>query len=419
MEDHNRKACPHCGAFLPESASFCPHCTHMVRPRKTIKFSVTHLWRKPAKWAAALVLLAVAALGIYFYLTPNTYDAYGELTYTDQDGTYQLLLSFRNDRFAPETETIQYVEKAKKYQILSRLFVNHVETGANAGQIFMQKVDRISTELIQPENSYSPMFCSQPEQWYSAEEAQHAFVNYTGLSSPTELLWTLRMENGDTIRLRQKILIEPVETYSFYPEDHSMETIEELQALVDQINKDIPLPDVVNLHLPAVTYDGSLVLSSRPINLYGTTDGDNHRTTFTNTVQIAAIDGPTPQFYGIDFTGSGDGTGVSAASRLQVENCTFRGWKTGVLAHGEAWINVVGCTFEDKSFGFHFNITGSNVESVLYNDNRFLRNGTAVRLENVPGDEMLNFQGTQFIGNSVDIDNCCKQSLEISQATFK
>ena len=42
---------------------------------------------------------------------------------------------------------------------------------------------------------------------------------------------------------------------------------------------------MVNLHLPAVTYEGDLSITGRPVNLYGNTEGEG-RTVFTGTVQV-------------------------------------------------------------------------------------------------------------------------------------
>ena len=46
-------------------------------------------------------------------------------------------------------------------------------------------------------------------------------------------------------------------------------------------------------------------------------------------------------------------------------------------------------------------------------------NGTAVRLERVPTDLTLNFQDSLFSGNGTDIDNLCRQPIDITQAVFE
>lgn len=197
-----RSACPYCGASLPAEAAFCPHCIQSIRSRQALKVP-SHLWRKTLKWAVGAVVLAAVALGLYRYVAPATYDAYGEVTYTDADGTYQLLLTFRNERFTPQPEITEQAEQDGEYRMPSRLFINHVDTGANAGQMFLQKVDTVCAEIRQPADSPSPMVCSQPEyRDFSPEAAQVSLVDFTGRSAPAELVWTIRMENGDTIRLR-------------------------------------------------------------------------------------------------------------------------------------------------------------------------------------------------------------------------
>ena len=411
--------CPYCGAPLPEGASFCPRCARSVRARQTVRVPSV-LWRITLRHAAALVLAIAVIAALYACCTPNTYDGAGQVTYTDADGTYQLLLAGSNDRFAPQEELSLEAEPSQEYRTPCRLFINHVDSGANARQIFMQKVDAISAQLIQPEDSPWPMVCTQPEyRDFSPEAAAVVLVNYTGSSSPAELVWTLNMHNGDTIRLHQKITPVPIETYDFYPEDHPMSTAEELQSLIDQVTGQIPLPAVVNLHLPAVTYTGSVTISGRPVNLYGSQDADGRRTTFTDTVRLSAQDGPISYFYDIDFVGNKSAIGVSASARFWAENCSFTGWKTGVLGYGDVWVNVIGCRFVDNTTGFHFNSTGQYVTHTMFNDNVFLRNGTAVLLENVPSDECLNFQGSRFTGNGTDIDNRCDHPLDITQAIFE
>ena len=416
--DKLTKVCPHCGALLPEAASFCPRCARSVRSRSPIA-PPSYLWHKLLRPAIALALLLAVCLGLYLYFRPKAYDAYGEVTYTDADGTYQLLLSFQNDRFTPQPELTEQGEVDGEYRMPSRLFINHVNTGFNAGQMFMKKVTSVRTTFLQPEDTPSPMVCSQPEyRDFSPEAAMVSLVDYTGRSGTGELVWELQMDNGDTIRLRQKLTIEPIGTFDYYPQDWPMDTMEELQALVDQISGEVPMPDVVNLHLPAVTYEGSLTIGARPMNVYGSTE-DGRRTTFTDTVQVAAQTGPINYFYDLDFVGDGSGIGLSSSARMWAENCSFTGWKTGVLGYGSVWVNVISCRFEDNEIGFHFNSEGIYVSHSMFNDNLFLHNDTAVLLERVPTDVTMNFQGSRFTGNGTDIDNRCNQPLHSSQAIFE
>lgn len=91
-------------------------------------------------------------------------------------------------------------------------------------------------------------------------------------------------------------------------------------------------------------------MEERPINLYGSEE-NGRRTTFTGTLRVASRDSWITYIQGIDFVGDG-GVGISASARLWVEDCTFTGWKTGVLGYGDAWVNVIGCTLADNEIGF-------------------------------------------------------------------
>ena len=121
----------------------------------------------------------------------------------------------------------------------------------------------------------------------------------------------------------------------------------------------------------------------------------------------------------IDFVGDGSGTGLSGSAPFRATGCTFTGWNTGVYAYGTSWVNVIGCTFQSNGIGFHFDSTGEYANHSMYNDNRFFGNDVAVRLDNVPTDVALNFQGSVFRNNAQGILNNCDQPLDLSQATFE
>ena len=90
-----------------------------------------------------------------------------------------------------------------------------------------------------------------------------------------------------------------------------------------------------------------------------------------------------------------------------------------MLAYGNSWANVIGCTFRNNSIGFHFDSTGEYANHSMYNDNLFEGNGIAVQLDNVPTDVALNFMGSVFRDNGQDIVNPCQQPLDTSKAIFE
>lgn len=411
--------CPHCGADLPEEASFCPHCATTVHRRKAAKVPVPML-RKALTVLLVLVIVSAVAGGLWLKLKPKTYDEYGQVIYTAGDGTvYQVLLGSNADRFTPQPQLTVSCEADGQYRMPSRLYINNSGSGEDANQAFLELVESASAEFIHQEDSPSPMVCSQPAYNEALPDAALiSLLDFTGESTPAELVWTLYMKNGDTIRLRQTYEPELIEIRDYYPEDYPMDTMEDLQALVDQIEKDVPLPTVVNLHLPAVTYEGELTIQARPFNVYGSTDADGSRTTFTGTVFVTCPNSDIMYFQDLDFVGSGTGCGVSTSAFFRATNCSFTNWETGVLAYGTCWVNVIGCRFDGNQVGFDFNSTGEYVNHSLFNDNHFSNNGTAVLLEAVPTDVTMDFQGSVFSNNQTDIDNRCDQPLDLSQATF-
>lgn len=66
------KACPHCGAVLPDEASFCPSCARSVILREKAR----RYRRLPIKAAVGLCAVLAAALlaALVWRLLPKTYD---------------------------------------------------------------------------------------------------------------------------------------------------------------------------------------------------------------------------------------------------------------------------------------------------------------------------------------------------------
>ena len=414
------RPCPHCGVSLPDDAAFCPFCAEHIRPRQTVKVP-SHLWRKGLRYAAVLVALVLLAAAIYSYVTPNVYDAWGELTYPLDGNDYHLAVTFRNDG-APEAEYTVQTEAEGRYDRAAKLFITHVDSGMDAGQMFNQQIDSAYVQVTQPEDSPSPVTWLQPE--FQNDPATEGLLlsvlNFTGQSrGPAEIAWTIHMKNGDTIILRQRMNLAPVDSLHYYPEDWPMDTIEELQALVEQIQAEVPLPTVVHLHLPPVAYEGGLTIDGRTINLYGSLGEHNMRTTFLGPVVYKPEKDPQGFIQYIDFQGSGTGTGLTVEADCHVEDCGFSGWDTGLLIGGEDWADPVGCLFEHNKVGFRFDSGGSYVNASRFEGNAFLDNGTAVELLRVPGDKTLYFDGCRFAGNDADLSNPAGHPVNISYATFE
>ena len=247
-----------------------------------------------------------------------------------------------------------------------------------------------------------------------------SFIDFLGRDNRAQGTWTITMKNGDVITLHQTLEVHLIRTLDYYPEDAAMGTTEELQALIDEIGETVDPSAVVNIHLPAVTYEGELTIGKRPVNLLGNTDGEG-RTVFTGTLRITTgANGRINEISDIDFVGSGrENVGITAAARVHLTGCTFTGWKTAVLPHGYSWLNFRYCAFTDNEVGFHFNASQSSVSHSQFDGNRFTENGTAILWEGTPVDMAISFHESVFAHNGTDIDNRSGQSIDISQAVFE
>lgn len=419
-----RPTCPHCGASLHDGASFCPRCARSAIPRTEI-VPPRHMPRR-VLYSALLIALAVVLIGAivwYAVSRPRSYDGgTSDMVYSGQAGDYRLFLS---DETAPDTPIPQVRhlgERDESHRYLIYLFASDVSGGAN-DEDFWRSVDSVTAE-INASTVLVSVSCTEPvreSEYNPFPNAMMTIVEYKILSAgehDAELVFTITMKNGDVIRLRQPQQYAAIITRTYTPQDASMDTIEELRALLDDITATTGENDLIYITLPAVTYQGGLDLDERCVKLTGSVGTDGRRTAFTGPVR-AAYSWGYHEFTNIDFLGGGEGVGVSASVRTKMTNCRVSGWETGYQAVGEAWIDAFESTFENNGVGLHFNSGGGRVMDDIFPDNVFRNNGTAVLLESVPTDIMLKFTDTRFTGNGVDIDNRCNQALDVSGAVFE
>lgn len=417
------KNCPYCGSVLPGEAAFCPHCAQSVNRRAQAKVPVPFPWRKALRVGLPLLVVIGLLLGWYLCTRPRTYDDGGTatVTYTDKDGSYQLLLGWSDTRFTPAPRLYQEAEENGEYRFPTCLFINYTENDANAANTFLGKVESVTAQFGPPEDEDGYITYTDPApHGYCPEAAMVSFIDFLGRDNRAQGTWTITMKNGDVIRLHQTLEVRLIRTLDYYPEDYAMGTAGELQALIDESGETVDPSTVVNIHLPAVVYAGELTIGKRPVNLLGNTDGEG-RTVFTGTLRITTgANGWINEISDIDFVGSGrENVGITAAARVHLTGCTFTGWKTAMLPHGYSWLNFRYCAFTDNEVGFHFNASQSSVSHSQFDGNRFTENGTAILWEGTPVDMAISFHESVFAHNGTDIDNRSGQSIDISQAVFE
>ena len=417
------KKCPFCGAPLPNEAVFCPSCAKSINDR-IHPGNPRYFPRRFLKIALGIFLAVAVCAGVFLLTRPKTYSGIGEVTYTDQDGTYQILTNVSTDRYYPMTEIFQDAGEQESYRFPLRLYINHKNTGADASGMFLQKVKSAKLHIQQDTESSSHAEFSPPQPLKESfpGTALVSYINFNkNCASPTRFIWTLSMENGDTIRLGIDLIITPIQTYHYNAENADLSDSAALQALIDRLAEETSPKDVVNITLPAVSYTEPVVLWGRSFNLTGSEEHGT-RTSFPAGIQIRSQTDETDwisNFTGIDFPGDSTGVGLSAANRTWVQDCRFTNWKTAILCYGDTWVNTLDCVFEKNGTGLYYNSTGDSHSDTRFTGNQFRENDTAVLLENVPTIAEMNFDGCIFEGNGVDIDNRCGQALGISYAVFQ
>lgn len=410
------KKCIHCGAELPEDASFCPHCAQSQIERAEIK--PPRLWRKRTLLAlgcAALLALAVLA-GILSH-RPKTFEGGAYIVYTDRDGDYELLAAFHPDDIAnnrPIREKTVSLSTNEFSNMTVMLGVYHNGQIADT-EAFFAKVESCTLEAGPDEGG--ALSLSQPA--YNTNflpAARESDITYSGESGRNELTWALRMKNGDTIRLKQTFEVIPLVHRVYTPEDTALDTMEDLTALLLRINGEVPEDTIVDIYLPPVTYTGDLTMVSRAVNLYGNTDGKG-RTVFTGTLSVNTDSPSNVMLFDLDFVGSG-GTGLSATASVYMGGCSFSGWDIGAVALDGGMIGVERCVFTNNGIGFKYNTVVYHSFNDVFPDCTITDNDIGVQFARLQGTITIDFEGSVFSGNRIDIDNPAQYSIDTSKALF-
>ena len=411
------KKCRNCGAELPEGASFCPHCAQSQIERTEAK--PPRLWRKKALIAALCVLvLAAAALAVFLPHRPKTYEGGASVTYTDKDGTYELLVSTASNDLEnkqPEEKRTLFISVEDTCCLPALLGVYQNGTPVDP-EAFLAKVEHCTLEAFPNENG--ALDITEPrhdEAFVSSVLAAEVF--FTGASGTNELVWTLTMKNGDTIRLKHTYEILPLVHQAYTAEDAPLDTIEDLRALLDRIGGEVPADTVVDIYLPPVTYTGDLNIASRAVNLYGCSDGSG-RTVIEGSLTVSTHDPDNVMLHDLDFVGNG-GNGLTATASVVIWNCSFTGYDIGAAVKNGGMIGVEACTFRNNRIAFSYDTLSYFSFKGGFPDSTIEDNDIGIQFVNIPGAMPLDFAGTVFSGNGIDIDNPIGYPIDLSNAIFK
>lgn len=412
------KKCVKCGQPLPENASFCPHCTAVQTEKKAVK--TPRRWKKKALIGLGVLILLAAGTAVALYHRPQHYEGGAQITYQDGGKSYKVLLTFsEGDGLTghAQGERTDTMAEGMDSAVPCQLYALDSETGELAGEAFADQVESCIVDTKPTEDSLKMEFIEPMYNEGFPNAVYVSDINFTSDSGTNDILWTLNMKNGDTISLSTRLSIEKLAAVTYFADDVPMETTEELQALLTSIEEEVPSGTPVYLHLPAVTYDGDITFGDYTWGIYGSAEGDNV-TTFTGTVSMKGMNGNYADINRVDFRGE-SGIGLNAYCLVLLTECSFDGWDTAAIAQNGAWVNAVSCTFTNNETALKFNSTSAYGTSAVYGDNLFVGNGTAVSIDSLPGNEVLDFIGSTFSGNDIDIENKAGHPVDTVNAIFE
>ena len=447
MSEKTTRTCRRCGAPLPEGAAFCPVCTASQIHRRTI--SVTPpATRRNQWWIGALTALAALALPVGAALwssaarveTPpedtlpltvsresegGAETRYGELCqtyYEGEDGQlYHVFASFSPG--IDGSSTMQgycsaLLEPGCTDTGPLTLFVEEAASGRNGRDSFSALLEDWSVTVTAPDGGERCTLSAPTFDYISTTDAL-LYQELTGTSAcaDNEIVWTLRMKNGDVVTVKQGVTYSVKTTVEYHWEETPMNTAAELQALLDDITASAKAEEAVYLYLPAADYDAPVSVNS-PLTLVG-----QEGTTFsaTLTASVTEHDGwtePVVKLRSLTFSGAG-GTGVNACGPVYLRGCRFTGWDVAAQALDGGWIFCQeDVRFDRNAVALRLNSNFSISCGANINNTSFTRNGVALQLERIPGERMgLMLDYCTFYGNEADIENPRGYTVELLPTT--
>lgn len=230
-----------------------------------------------------------------------------------------------------------------------------------------------------------------------------------------EIVWTLRMKNGDVLILTQTIELLPQEVRTYSTADTPLDTAEQLQALLDDITGACDADTSVTVYLPEVTYDAPITVGCA-VELVGS------GTTFTAPITVAPLKNTDltrafVRFRQINFTGDGSGTGITAAAPTYLEESRVTGWAVGGEAVTGGWLYLRGSHVADCGVGIRYNSAYSSSYTYFADKMTFVQNGTALELLCLPPNSYAALDDCRFRGNGTDVYNPGGYRIEVNNGT--
>ena len=407
------KKCVYCGKELPDEASFCPHCSHSLIEKQT---PATPIVFGRTQWFIGIlaVLITVVILVSALHKRPKTFDDQetAEILYSVNGTTYHVLLrSNVGDPFHWREPEAIYARKIpsndESFVMPLQLNVFDEATSENASEAFLSLVKSTEVQIESVTDSRLAEVSDPEPNSFFENAALVSEVVYDVECQDNVVTWILHMKNGDTLRLHETMLIEKQPEVFYSYKDTPLETVEDLQALLDQIDKEIGPSTLVNITLAPIPYEGTIHLGTHVVNLIGTIDSDA-QTTIHGSMDLveANSDGiPDGSIQNIRFVGDGSGDGLLLYAPLFITSCSFTNYEYGIRGLDGSWPMSTDVLFENCRYGLYIDSMQSDTGSYWFDNLIFRNNGTGLSLIHMPNNADLYFTNCVYEGNELDIDN--------------
>ena len=413
------KKCPNCGKPLPESAHFCPFCEKSLVEKQEAE----QLKKLPGRLKRLIFILCaaaiIAAVSLMIFLNLRPTRGRAEVVYSYHGQRYQLVLRGTVDEHhtsAPQETIEKKILAGRKGAVPSQLYVFDADTGKNVKAEFQELVERVDVALKAVTKGEMPELGTPVDHPGFPNALYETDVVFNEGVRDNLIVWTLTMKNGQKIELSQLLKIQVLATRTIDYRTTKLETMEDLAAQIMEIDKNEDMDTVVTIILGPYRYTGNLEISQHAVNLSGSRITDA-QTVIDGTLTIRTRYPFACEITDIAFEGDA-GIGLIDCAGTFATSCTFSGLDIGFMVSEGGYGMPSDCTFSDCRTGFSFNCRESDSKRPLFDGNHFIGNETAILLENVPGEDILMFDGCVFEGNQTDIDNRTSHILETDGASF-
>lgn len=424
--------CKFCGADLPENAGFCPVCNRGLIEKKEVKVPAPRKKKLLALCALALVV-AVAACAVFLRpevkeetpadswtegLLSSSFiknkEGIGETTYDVGYDHYIAALTCDGTGLANKKVNVKVFE-GNTSLVPCQLWIT--KNGEPANEEFLDMIESSFVEIIDAEGV--PMTVTQPTAMMEYPGAALvAVVEANETTGNCTLQWTNNMKDGSRVIIRQDMIVDITPKFRYFADEYPMHTDEELDTLMEKILAETPENALVQLFLPAVTYEKPHTFPDRCYQILGAIEGDGI-TTFKETVTFTSEKKEKVDIQNVLLLGGGSGTAVKTNVAAALLFCTVQGWDVGVDVTGNGSLYLEDCIFLENKTGIRWNSQAIYEFIGDYRRTEFSDNGIAMELLQVPGKTPLTFNTCTFSGNEIDIKNDIGYPVDLTGANME